>query len=153
LRFNFHRELSREHPFRHPQEAYDSVASYIRDRAGARGHRVCGLRAAGLDEPADFLPFSVLFARIGYFCIVVVLIANVIEFGIEELQRKLKERNQALEQTVEKGTIALQPQEEELKRASEIQQMLLPSKPRSLLELRLPEHGSLRAKSAGTTST
>jgi sigma-B regulation protein RsbU (phosphoserine phosphatase) len=56
------------------------------------------------------------------------LIANVIEFGIEELQRKLKERYQALEQTVEKGTIALQQQEEELKRASEIQQMLLPSK-------------------------
>ena len=75
-------------------------------------------------EPA---PFSVLFPKIGYFCIVVVVLSNVIGFGIEELQRKLKERNQALEQTVEKGTIALQQQEEELKRAREIQQMLLPS--------------------------
>jgi phosphoserine phosphatase RsbU/P len=75
----------------------------------------------------DREPFSVLFGKIGYFCIVVVLIANVIGFGIEELQRKLKERNQLLEQTVEKGTIALQQQEEELKRAREIQQMLLPS--------------------------
>lgn len=73
-------------------------------------------------------PFSVLFAKVGYFCIVVVMIASMIGFGAEELQRKLKERNQLLEQTVEKGTIALQQQEEELKRAREIQQMLLPNK-------------------------
>ncbi len=72
-------------------------------------------------------PFSVLFAKIGYFTIVVVLIATTVGFGIEEFQRKLKERNELLEQTVEKGTIALQQQEEELKRAREIQQMLLPS--------------------------
>jgi hypothetical protein len=76
----------------------------------------------------DREPFSVLFLKIGYFCIVVVVVVNVIEFGIEELQRSLKQRNQLLEQTVEKGTIALQQQEEELKRAREIQQMLLPSK-------------------------
>jgi phosphoserine phosphatase RsbU/P len=73
-------------------------------------------------------PFSILFSKIGYFCIVVVVIANVIGFGAEELQRKFKQRNQLLEQTVEKGNIALQQQEEELKRAREIQQMLLPSK-------------------------
>ncbi|HEV2498837.1 MAG TPA: PP2C family protein-serine/threonine phosphatase [Terriglobia bacterium] len=72
-------------------------------------------------------PFSVLFAKIGYFCIVIVVIANIIGFGVEVLQRKLKESNQLLEQTVEKGTIALQQQGEELKRAREIQQMLLPS--------------------------
>jgi phosphoserine phosphatase RsbU/P len=72
-------------------------------------------------------PFSVLFARIGYFCIVIVVVANVVGFGVEQIHRKLKERNQQLEQTVEKGTIALQQQEEELKRAREIQQMLLPS--------------------------
>ena len=75
----------------------------------------------------DLEPFSVLFAKIGYFCITVVVLANIIGFGVEELQRRLKERNQLLEQTVEKGTIALQQQEEELKRAREIQQMLLPS--------------------------
>jgi len=72
-------------------------------------------------------PFRVLFSKIGYFCIVVVMIANVVAYGIEELQQTLKQRNQQLEQTVEKGTIALQQQEEELKRAREIQQMLLPS--------------------------
>jgi sigma-B regulation protein RsbU (phosphoserine phosphatase) len=75
----------------------------------------------------DSEPFSFLFAKIGYFCIVVVVIATVTGFGAEELQRKLKQRNQLLEQTVEKGTIALQQQEEELKRAREIQQMLLPN--------------------------
>jgi sigma-B regulation protein RsbU (phosphoserine phosphatase) len=75
----------------------------------------------------DAEPFSFLFARIGYFCIVIVVVANVVGFGVEEIHRKLQERNQSLERTVEKGTIALQQQEEELKRAREIQQMLLPS--------------------------
>jgi phosphoserine phosphatase RsbU/P len=73
-------------------------------------------------------PFSVLFAGIGYFCIIIVVIANLIGYGIEELLRNLRQRNELLEQTVDKGTIALQLQEEELKRAREIQQMLLPSK-------------------------
>ena len=75
----------------------------------------------------DREPFSFLFTRIGYFVTVVAVVTNVVLFGVEEFQRKLKERNQQLEQTVEKGTIALQQQEEELKRAREIQQMLLPS--------------------------
>jgi hypothetical protein len=75
----------------------------------------------------DREPFWLLFSKIGYFCIVVVVIANVLAYGVEELQQKLKQRNQQLEQTVEKGTIALQLQEEELKRAREIQEMLLPS--------------------------
>jgi phosphoserine phosphatase RsbU/P len=72
-------------------------------------------------------PFSSSFTRSGYFVIVVTVVTNVVVFGVEEFQRKLKERNQQLEQTVEKGTIAQQQQEEELKRAREIQQMLLPS--------------------------
>jgi sigma-B regulation protein RsbU (phosphoserine phosphatase) len=71
--------------------------------------------------------FSPLFARIGYFVIVIAVVTNVVFFGVEEFQRKLRERNQQLEQTVEKGTTALQQQEQELKRAGEIQQMLLPS--------------------------
>ena len=75
----------------------------------------------------DREPFSSLFSRIGYFVILVAVVTNVVLFGVEEIQRKLRERNEQLEQTVEKGTIALQQQEEELKRAREIQQMLLPS--------------------------
>jgi sigma-B regulation protein RsbU (phosphoserine phosphatase) len=84
--------------------------------------------------------FSFLFARIGYFVIVVTVVSNVVLFGVEELQRKLRERNQQLEQTVEKGTVALQQQEEELKRAREIQQMLLPST--------LPQHAGVQIAGA-----
>ena len=71
--------------------------------------------------------FSSLFTRIGYFIIVVAVVTNVVLFAVEELHRKLRKRNQQLEQTVEKGATALHQQEEELKRAREIQQMLLPS--------------------------
>lgn len=72
-------------------------------------------------------PFPVAFARFGYLVLVLCLVVSVISFAIEQFARKLRERNELLERTVEKGTIALQQQEEELKRAGEIQQMLLPS--------------------------
>jgi phosphoserine phosphatase RsbU/P len=90
---------------------------------------ICALAAVLLLQltKVDRESFSLLFARIGYFVIVVAVVTNVVLFGVEEFQRKLRQRNQQLEQTVEKGTIALQQQEEELKRAREIQQMLLPS--------------------------
>lgn len=77
---------------------------------------------------ADPEPFWVLFRDIGQMAIVVVVVVNVIVFGVEQVQQKLRERTELLEQTVEKGTLALQQQEEELKRAREIQQMLLPSR-------------------------
>jgi phosphoserine phosphatase RsbU/P len=73
-------------------------------------------------------PFWTLFGHFGSLAIVVVLLVNIVMFAMEQFQRKLQERNELLEQTVEKGTIALQAQEEELKRAREIQQMLLPNK-------------------------
>jgi sigma-B regulation protein RsbU (phosphoserine phosphatase) len=72
-------------------------------------------------------PFGVVFQRTGYLAILVVVIVTIILFAAEEFSRKLRERNELLQQTVEKGTIALQQQEEELKRAREIQQMLLPN--------------------------
>lgn len=73
-------------------------------------------------------PFWVVYGRMGNLTIIVVLVVAGTMYGIEQVQQKLRERNEQLEQTVEKGTIALQQQEEELKRAREIQQMLLPSK-------------------------
>jgi sigma-B regulation protein RsbU (phosphoserine phosphatase) len=76
----------------------------------------------------DAEPFWIIFRQFGYLTIVVVVVANAVMFAAEEFQRKLRERNELLEQTVEKGTIALQQQEAELKRAREIQQMLLPNK-------------------------
>jgi phosphoserine phosphatase RsbU/P len=75
----------------------------------------------------DREPFAAQFARFGYFVVVITVLTNVVLFGVEEFSRALRKRNQQLEQTVEIGTIALQQQEEELKRAREIQQMLLPS--------------------------
>ena len=71
--------------------------------------------------------FRLAFARSGYLVVVLFLVASVISFAIEQFARRLRARNELLEQTVEKGTLALHQQEEELKRAGEIQQMLLPS--------------------------
>lgn len=90
---------------------------------------LCGLGCAILLQltKIDPEPFGAVFKRVGYLCVVVGVVANGIMYSIEQVQQKLRERNELLEQTVEKGTIALQQQEEELKRAREIQQMLLPS--------------------------
>jgi len=73
-------------------------------------------------------PFGAIFRHLGPFVIVTVVVANVVFYAVDEIQKRLKERNELLEQTVEKGTLALQQQEEELKRAREIQQMLLPNR-------------------------
>lgn len=75
-------------------------------------------------DPESFRP---AFARTGYLVVILFLVVSVISFAIEQFARKLQERNELLEQTVEKGTIALQRQEDELRRAGEIQQMLLPN--------------------------
>ncbi|MFZ0734331.1 MAG: PP2C family protein-serine/threonine phosphatase [Candidatus Sulfotelmatobacter sp.] len=72
-------------------------------------------------------PFWVVYGRMGNLTIIVVVVVSGTMYLAEQVQQKLRERNQQLEQTVEKGTIALQQQEEELKRAREIQQMLLPN--------------------------
>jgi len=90
---------------------------------------LCGVGCAVLLQltKIDPEPFGAVFRRVGYLCVVVVVVANVIMYSIEQVQQKLRERNEVLEQTIEKGTIALQQQEEELKRAREIQQMLLPN--------------------------
>jgi sigma-B regulation protein RsbU (phosphoserine phosphatase) len=75
----------------------------------------------------DLQPFWIIFNQLGYMIIVVCMVSGIVMFGVGEVQRKLKEKNQILEQKVEKGTVALQRQEEELNRAREIQQMLLPN--------------------------
>jgi len=82
------------------------------------------LRFAGIDKVHSFWQ---IFHATGPLTIVVCMATGLILLVVGEVQRKLKERNQQLEQTVEKGTIALQEQEQELKRAREIQQMLLPN--------------------------
>jgi sigma-B regulation protein RsbU (phosphoserine phosphatase) len=75
----------------------------------------------------DREPFWTVFGRLGSLVIVVVVVTSAVWFMVEQYHQKLRERNELLQQTVDKGTIALQQQEEELKRAREIQQMLLPN--------------------------
>jgi phosphoserine phosphatase RsbU/P len=72
-------------------------------------------------------PFSAVFRRVGPLTIMIVLVTGTIILVVDEYHQKLQDRNEVLQQTVEKGTIALHQQEEELKRAREIQQMLLPN--------------------------
>lgn len=81
------------------------------------------LQWTGIDRE----PFWTVFGRLGSLVIVVVVVTSAIMFIVDQYHQKLQERNELLQQTVEKGTIALQQQEEELKRAREIQQMLLPN--------------------------
>lgn len=75
----------------------------------------------------DREPFWTAFGRVGPLVTVVVVATGAIMFMVDRHHQKLQERNELLQQTVEKGTIALHQQEEELKRAREIQQMLLPN--------------------------
>jgi sigma-B regulation protein RsbU (phosphoserine phosphatase) len=81
------------------------------------------LQWTGIDRE----PFWTVFGHLGPLVIVVVVVTGAIMFTVDHYHQKLQERNELLQQTVEKGTIALQQQEEELKRAREIQQMLLPN--------------------------
>ena len=75
----------------------------------------------------DREPFWTVFRRLASLVTVVVVSTGAIMFMVDQYHQKLQQRNELLQQTVEKGTIALQQQEEELKRAREIQQMLLPN--------------------------
>ena len=75
----------------------------------------------------DREPFWTAFGRVGPLVIVVVVVTGAIILMVDQYHQKLQERNELLRETVEKGTIALHQQEEELRRAREIQQMLLPN--------------------------
>jgi phosphoserine phosphatase RsbU/P len=84
---------------------------------------VLTLQWTGIDRE----PFWTVFRGVGSLVIVVVVVTSAIMFMVDQYHQRLQERNELLQQTVEKGTIALQQQEEEIKRAREIQQMLLPN--------------------------
>ncbi len=72
------------------------------------------------------LAFRATFRQYGPMIIVVGMTVGIVIFLVEQIQRKLQEKNQSLERAVEKGSIALQQQEQELDRARQIQQDLLP---------------------------
>jgi phosphoserine phosphatase RsbU/P len=74
----------------------------------------------------DTRPFWISFHELGPMIIVVYLVSGIVLFSVRQVQRKLKERNQLLELAVARGSVALEQQEEELGRALQIQQDLLP---------------------------
>lgn len=71
-------------------------------------------------------PFGSLLWSSTPIVLVVCLSSSTIGYLVSQIQSRLQEKNKQLEQAVEKGTIALQQQEQELNRAREIQQDLLP---------------------------
>jgi sigma-B regulation protein RsbU (phosphoserine phosphatase) len=73
------------------------------------------------------LPFWTLFHASGPLIIVVCMVSGSVLMLVEHVQASLRQKNELLERTVEKGTLALEQQEQELNRAREIQQMLLPN--------------------------
>jgi phosphoserine phosphatase RsbU/P len=52
--------------------------------------------------------------------------AGVVGYAVQRIQRRLQEKNKLLEQAVERGNVVLQQQEQELRRALDIQKDLLP---------------------------
>lgn len=70
--------------------------------------------------------FWALFRESAPLVVVVCVASSSIGYVVSEVQEKLKEKNRQLQQAVEKGTTALHHQEQELNRAREIQQDLMP---------------------------
>jgi phosphoserine phosphatase RsbU/P len=71
-------------------------------------------------------PFWDFFRVIAPSSAVVNMAAGVIGYVVHQVQEKLQEKNRQLQQAVERGTTALQQQEQELNRARDIQQDLMP---------------------------
>ena len=74
----------------------------------------------------DIGPYWRLFPESWEIVMVVCMGAGIVSFAVTQVQRKLSEKNKVLEQAVERSTIALHQQRQELSRALEIQKDLLP---------------------------
>jgi sigma-B regulation protein RsbU (phosphoserine phosphatase) len=70
--------------------------------------------------------FWAVFRGVAPLIMTVTMTVGIISYAFRQRQRKLQEKNVELEQAVERGSVQLQQQEQELSRASEIQQGLLP---------------------------
>jgi hypothetical protein len=66
-------------------------------------------------------PYWELFRQTWKIVMVVSMGTGVVGYAVQELQRKLQEKNKLLELAVERGNVVLQQQEQELHRALEIQ--------------------------------
>jgi hypothetical protein len=94
----------------------------------AGGSLLCAfgsIALVGLMQPAAG-PYWVLLRETWKIVVVVSTGVGIAGYAVQEVQRKLQERNKLLEQVVERRSVALQQQEQELNRAREIQTDLLP---------------------------
>ena len=83
----------------------------------------------------DYPPYWALLRETWKIIAVVSMGTGIVGYAVQQVQRKLKEKNEQLEQAVQRGTVALAAQEEELNRARDIQTGLLPKT--------LPQHANL----------
>jgi len=74
----------------------------------------------------DRSPFWVQFRANFPIVMVVVMATGIVTFSVGQVQRRLQEKTEQLQEQVEKGNVRLQVQEQELDRAREIQRALLP---------------------------
>ncbi len=74
----------------------------------------------------EHVPFRTLFREAAPLGFVVTMAAGIIGYLVRQIQRRLELKNRQLELAVERGSSALLQQEQELRRAREIQQDLLP---------------------------
>jgi sigma-B regulation protein RsbU (phosphoserine phosphatase) len=72
------------------------------------------------------VPFWAIFRENAPVCVVICVSISTVAYLVGQVQNRLQEKNKQLEQAVEKGATALQQQEQELNRARDIQQDLMP---------------------------
>ena len=71
-------------------------------------------------------PYWPLFHAIWKIVVVACMVGGIAGYAVLKIQARLQAKNKLLEQAVERGTLQLQQQEQELKQALEIQKDLLP---------------------------
>ncbi|HEY6388429.1 MAG TPA: SpoIIE family protein phosphatase [Candidatus Acidoferrum sp.] len=71
-------------------------------------------------------PYWQVFHASWKFVVVACMVGGIAGYAVLQIQERLQAKNKLLEQAVERGTLQLQEQEQELKRAPEIQKDLLP---------------------------
>lgn len=71
-------------------------------------------------------PFWMLFRLVWQAAVVINMGIGLVGYAVSDVHKRLKEKNKQLEETVAKGTVVIEQQEQELTRAREIQEGLLP---------------------------
>ena len=71
-------------------------------------------------------PYWQVFRASWKITVVACMVGGIAGYAVLEIQERLQAKNKLLEQAVERGTLQLQEQEQELKQALEIQKNLLP---------------------------